>query len=131
MSGPTIADLLTQWEHAPLPTLRRRNVRLPRVPRKAIAVVGMRRADVTGLTGRIARTNTMTDRQGQAALHLAADLGRARVAKYLLEHGARTDLTDDAGQTPLALAQAQAKGADGQLAARREEIAALLRAAAR
>jgi ankyrin repeat protein len=91
--------------------------------RKAGADVNARILDVTSLTGRIARTNTMTDRQGQTALHLAADLGRTPVVKYLLEHGARADLRDDAGKTPLDLAQAK-----GDADARVREIIALLQA---
>lgn len=68
--------------------------------RAAGADVNARITDVTSLTGRIARTNTMTDRQGQTALHLAAELGRTRVVQYLVEHGARTDIADDLGRTP-------------------------------
>ena len=49
--------------------------------RKAGADVNARITDVTSLTGRIARTNTMTDRQGQTALFLAAELGRTEVVK--------------------------------------------------
>jgi ankyrin repeat protein len=86
--------------------------------RKAGADVNARILDVTSLTGRIARTNTMTDRQGQTALHLAAELGRVLVVKYLIEHGARADLKDDAGKTPLDLV----KGKDE----RAPEVAALL-----
>src|SRR5262249_41149435 len=63
--------------------------------RKAGADVNARITDVTSLTGRIARTNTMTDRQGQTALHLASDLGRSEVIRYLLEHGANPDAKDD------------------------------------
>ena len=40
--------------------------------RKAGADINARITDVTSLTGRIARTNTMTDRQGQTTLHHAA-----------------------------------------------------------
>ena len=67
----------------------------------------------------------MTDRQGQTALHLAADLGRAPVVKYLLEHGAATDLKDDAGKTPLDLVQG--KGEQGDTRAR--DVVALLQGA--
>jgi ankyrin repeat protein len=92
--------------------------------RQAGADVNARILDVTSLTGRIARTNTMTDRQGQTALHLAADLGRAPVVKYLLEHGARADVRDDAGKTPLDLVQG--KG-DLQGDPRARDVIALLR----
>jgi uncharacterized protein len=81
--------------------------------------------DVTSLTARIARTNTMTDRQGQTTLHHAASLGRTAVVKYLLAHGAKVDLKDDAGKTPLDAA----RGEGGNPPAR-QEIVALLAGAA-
>jgi ankyrin repeat protein len=68
--------------------------------RKAGADVNARITDVTSLTARIARTNTLTGRQGQTALFLAVESGRKDIVKYLLEHGARTDVTDDMGRTP-------------------------------
>ena len=69
--------------------------------RAAGADVNARITDVTSLTGRIARTNTMTDRQGQTPLFLAAESGRIEVVRYLLEHGARVDIKDDTGKTPI------------------------------
>jgi ankyrin repeat protein len=69
--------------------------------RQAGADVNARVTDVTSLTGRIARTNTLTDRQGQTALFFAAEAGRAEVVRYLLDHGARTDVKDDLGRAPL------------------------------
>lgn len=42
-----LGDLIGHWQSVPLPRLTRRDVRLPMVPRKAIAVVGMRRAGKT------------------------------------------------------------------------------------
>lgn len=92
--------------------------------RKAGADVNARIADVTSLTARIARTNTMTDRQGQTALFLAVESGRTPVVKYLLEHGARIDITDDMGRTPIALA------AGGRGESRSPEIMTLLKGAA-
>ena len=92
--------------------------------RKAGADINARITDVTSLTGRIARTNTMTDRQGQTTLHHAAGLGRTPVVKYLLEHGARTDVKDDAGKT--ALDAARGEGAQPV----RQEIVTLLSGAA-
>jgi ankyrin repeat protein len=71
--------------------------------RKAGADVNARISDVTSLTARIARTNTMTERQGQTALFFAAEAGRAEVVQYLLDHGARTDVKDDLGRAPLDL----------------------------
>ena len=74
--------------------------------RAAGADVNARIVDVTSLTARIARTNTMTDRQGQTALFLATELGRTAVVKYLLDHGAKADVRDDMGRTPSDLAAA-------------------------
>jgi ankyrin repeat protein len=53
-------------------------------------------------------------------LHHAASLGRTAVVKYLIEHGARADLKDDAGQTPLDAARGESTQPG------RQEIVALL-----
>jgi ankyrin repeat protein len=92
--------------------------------REAGADVNARITDVTSLTARIARTNTMTGRQGQTALFFAAELGRSAVVRYLIEHGARADLTDDAGKTALDLVQGKGEGRADD--ARTQEIVALL-----
>jgi len=89
--------------------------------RMAGADVNARITDVTSLTGRIARTNTMTNKQGQTALFQVAELGRTAVVKYLLDHGAKVDLKDDAGKTALDVA----KG-DGPVPSGRQEIVTLL-----
>ena len=95
--------------------------------RKAGADINARVTDVTSLTARIARTNTLTERQGQTTLHHAAGIGRTPVVKYLLEHGARTDVKDDAGKTPLDAARGEG---DGGTTPRRQEIVSLLTGAA-
>ena len=74
--------------------------------RQAGADVNARITDVTSLTARIDRTNSLTGRQGQTTLFLAAEVGRAEVVRYLLEHGARVDVKDDMGRTPIEVAQA-------------------------
>ena len=89
--------------------------------RSAGANLNARITDVTSLTGRIARTNTMTNRQGQTALFQVAELGRTAVVQYLLEHGARVDLKDDAGKTALDVARG-----DGPVPPGRQEIVTLL-----
>jgi len=76
--------------------------------RAAGADVNARITDITSLTARIARTNTLTGRQGQTALFLAAELGRADVVKYLLDHGAKTEVTDDMGRKPADIASKSA-----------------------
>lgn len=78
--------------------------------RKAGADVNARITDVTSLTARIARDNTMTGRQGQTALFLAAERGRTEMVRYLVANGARTDLKDDAGRTALDLVQGRDEG---------------------
>jgi ankyrin repeat protein len=93
--------------------------------RKAGADMNARITDITSLTARIARTNTMTGRQGQTALFLAADTGRTEVVRYLVEHGARTDLMDDTGRTALDLVRARGEG-DGANDARTKEIVTML-----
>ena len=70
--------------------------------RSAGADVNARITDTTSLTARIARTNTLTGRQGQTALFFAVDSGRTQVVRYLLDHGARTDIVDDSGRQPMA-----------------------------
>jgi ankyrin repeat protein len=92
--------------------------------RAAGANVDARITDVTSLTGRIARTNTLTGRQGQTTLFHAVELGRTEVVKYLLAHGAKADVVDDAGRTPIDVAE---KGGEaGRNEARSRELAALL-----
>ena len=73
--------------------------------RKAGADVNARITDVTSLTARIARINTLTNRQGQTTLFFAAETGRTEVVKYLLDHGATVNVMDDMGRTPIDVAK--------------------------
>jgi ankyrin repeat protein len=66
---------------------------------KAGADVNARVADTSSRTAVIARPSSMTNRQGQTALFGAINWGWSRVVKYLLDNGARTDITDAAGKT--------------------------------
>jgi ankyrin repeat protein len=93
--------------------------------RTAGADVNARISDVTSLTARIARTNTLTERQGQTTLFFAAETGRTAVVKYLLEHGAKVDVKDDMGRTAIAMVAA------GRGEGRSAEIAALLQSGSR
>jgi ankyrin repeat protein len=94
--------------------------------RTAGADVNARITDVTSLTGRIARTNTLTDRQGQTTLFYVAEAGRVETVRYLLEHGASLDVRDDAGRTPLDAA----RGTAGSAAAAPRPTLAILEQAA-
>ena len=69
--------------------------------RKAGADVNARITDVTSLTARIARGNTLTGRQGQTTLFFAVEEGRTDVVRYLVENGAKVDVVDDMGRTPI------------------------------
>jgi len=89
--------------------------------RKAGADVNARITDVTSLTTRIARTNTLTDRQGQTTLFFAAETGRTAVVRYLLDHGAKADVRDEAGRMPIDVI-------GGGRGGRGADIATLLRA---
>jgi hypothetical protein len=51
---------------------------------------------------RIARS--MSDDEGISALHSAVESGNADMVRYLLERGARTDILDWSGRTPLDVA---------------------------
>ena len=96
--------------------------------RQAGADVNARISDITTLTARIARTNTLTDRQGQTTLFFAAEVGRTEVVRYLLDHGASVDVKDDMGRTPADVA----KGTGPERsAARAGEIVAMLSSVAR
>jgi uncharacterized protein len=94
--------------------------------RTAGADVNARISDVTSLTARIARTNTLTERQGQTTLFFAAETGRTAVVKYLLEHGAKVDVNDDMGRTAMTIVDAGRGGRDS----RASEIVTLLKSAA-
>ena len=56
-------------------------------------------------SGRIARALTgdltATSNEGMTALHAAAQNGNPTFVRYLLDHGARTDIKDASGRTPL------------------------------
>ena len=99
-----------------------RSLETMEILRGAGADVNARIVDITSLTARIARDNTMTGRQGQTALFYAAETGRAPVVKYLLDHGAKADALDDMGRTAIDVAKVRRGGTeDGS-----QEIVALL-----
>ncbi|MEN9704720.1 MAG: hypothetical protein RLZZ393_599 [Pseudomonadota bacterium] len=79
---------------------------------KAGADVNARVVDTTGHTARIARPSTMTDRQGQTAIYGPINWGWTKVVKTLLDHGARIDVVDALGKSPLDAANGKAGGRD-------------------
>jgi ankyrin repeat protein len=92
--------------------------------RKAGADVNARITDVTTLTARIARPNTLTGRQGQTTLFFAAEIGRIEVVRYLLDHGAAVDVMDESGRRPIDVAGGSGSGRSEP---RSPEIIALLK----
>jgi ankyrin repeat protein len=60
---------------------------------------------VTGVLSYSARiSRTVSNTEGSSALHAAVQSGRADMVRYLLDHGARTDLKDRSERTPMDVA---------------------------
>jgi ankyrin repeat protein len=95
---------------------------------KAGADVNARVTDTTGHTARIARPSSMTDREGQTAIYGPINWGWSQVVQFLLDHGARVDVVDAAGKSPLDALAGNAGGRDFKAS---DEVAALIRKAAR
>ena len=93
---------------------------------KAGANVNALAQDTSGRTARIARPSSMTNRQGQTALYGAINWGWTPVVEFLLAHGARVDIADAAGKTPLNAVAGDAGGRDHKAD---ESVAALIRKA--
>jgi hypothetical protein len=68
----------------------------------------------------------MTNRQGQTAIYGPINWGWTRVAKFLLDSGARLDVKDDAGKTVM---DALKGGAGGRDHRNNEEMGKLIGAA--
>jgi uncharacterized protein len=83
--------------------------------------------DTKSRSARIARASSVTDRQGQTALHQAAGRGWAQVVTYLLEHGADSGVKDTLGRSALDLATTPVQG---RPVPNSEQIAEMLRRAA-
>src|SRR5262249_4919369 len=90
------------------------------------ADVNARITDIDSRTARIARISTMTKRSGQTALSGAVKFGWTRVVEYLPAQGAKADVVDALGKTPLNAALGQRGGRDNTVS---PEIANMLRAA--
>jgi uncharacterized protein len=99
---------------------------------KAGADVNARINDTGSHTAIIARPSSMTDRQGQTALFGAVGAGNGgrswtRVAKFLIDNGAKLDIKDEAGKT---LIDALAGKAGGRDIPSSEEMVKLIKTAA-
>ena len=79
---------------------------------KSGADVNARVTDTSGHSAIIARPSSMTNRQGQTAIFGTINWGWTRVAKYLIDNGARLDIKDDAGKTVLDALKGGAGGRD-------------------
>ena len=100
------ADLYTA------PDTQKHAIETMEVLRKAGADVNARIVDTSGHTARIARPSTMTTRQGQTAIYGAINWGWTDVVQYLLDHGARVDIADARGKTPIDATKGDAGGRD-------------------
>jgi ankyrin repeat protein len=80
--------------------------------------------DIESRTARIARQSSVTDRQGQTALHSAAGRGWPDVVAFLLAHGANPAAKDDKGKTLLDLATTPVQGRPVPNSARIAELLA-------
>lgn len=94
---------------------------------KAGADVNARVTDTSSRSAIIARPSSMTNRQGQTAIFGAINWGWTRVAQYLIDHGAKLDIKDDAGKTVMDALKGNAGGRDHRPS---EEMDKLIRAAA-
>jgi len=67
-------------------------------------------ADTQGRTARIARPSQFTDALGQTGIFRAAMRGWDRVVTFMIERGARVDVVDALGKSPLDAALGQTSG---------------------
>jgi ankyrin repeat protein len=93
---------------------------------KAGADVNARITDTSSRTAVIARPSSMTDRQGQTAIYGAVGQKWTRVARYLIDNGAKLDVKDDKGKTLNDALSGKAGGRDDPTS---EEMVKLIKAA--
>ena len=90
------------------------------------ADINARVTDTSSHSAIIARPSSMTNKQGQTAIFGTINWGWTRVAKFLIENGARLDIRDAAGKTVL---DALTGGAGGRELRASPEMVALIKAA--
>ena len=90
------------------------------------ADVNARITDVKSLTAKMGRGSSLQTRGGQSALFGAAQWGWPKVTQYLIAHGAKADIKDDMGVSPLDVAMGQAKSDDNRP---NPEVAKIIQAA--
>ncbi len=78
------------------------------------ADVNARITDVKSRTARMGRGSSLQERGGQSALFGAVQWGWPRVVQYLIGHGAKVDIKDDAGVSPLDAASGKGGSADNR-----------------
>ena len=88
------------------------------------ADINARVTDIHSRTARIARRNSMTDREGQTALYGAIRFGWPRVVDFLIDNGAEVDVVDALGKSPL---DAASEGIDGRVDEVSDAVVELLR----
>jgi ankyrin repeat protein len=93
----------------PPPDVEARSIETMNILIKAGANVNARITDTTSRTARIARTSTMTNREGQTALFFAVQNGRASVVRFLLDRGADVNAMGDGGKALLNAARDNAE----------------------
>src|SRR5262245_45184616 len=90
------------------------------------ADVNARITDVKSTTARMGRGSSLPQRGGPSAVFGAVQWGWPRVVQYLIAHGAKVDIKDDLGVSPLDAASGRAKSDDNRPSG---EVAKILQAA--
>lgn len=109
------------------PTVQARAIQSIEILLAAGADINARVTDTKSRTARIARPTAITDGDGQTALFSAASRGWIDVTRFLVEHGAKADVKDDLGRSPLDLALART---NGRVTEGSDTVAEILRGAA-
>jgi ankyrin repeat protein len=109
------------------PTVQARAIQSIEILLAAGADINARVTDTKSRTARIARPSAITDGDGQTALFSAASRGWIDVTRFLVERGAKADVKDGMGRSPLDMALART---NGRVTAGSDTVAEILRGAA-